>query len=252
MLSEKAIKVTVWGENIHERRDPQVAAIYPRGMHTTIAEAISERLGLLSDVRTTTLDSPDSGLSHELLQNTDVLVWWGHLAHDAVPDHLVDEVVERIWRGMGLVMLHSGHLSKIFRKLMGTSCNLRWRSSGDRETVWTVDPSHPIAKEVPEVFVIEAQEMYGEHFDIPAPEELVFISSFLGGEVFRSGCCFRRGRGRIFYFSPGDQEYPVYHHPEVRKVIANAVAWAHPEGGVRPEPYRTEHKESGWYVEGRP
>jgi trehalose utilization protein len=71
--------------------------------------------------------------------------------------------------------------------------------------------------------------MYGEYFDIPAPDELVFLSTFSGGEVFRSGCCWRRGLGKIFYFSPGDQEYPVYHHPEIQRVLANAVQWAQPE-----------------------
>jgi trehalose utilization protein len=68
--------------------------------------------------------------------------------------------------------------------------------------------------------------MYGEFFDIPTPDELVFVSSFTGGEVFRSGCTFRRGHGKIFFFSPGDQDYPVYHHPDIRRVISNGVEWA--------------------------
>ena len=115
--------------------------------------------------------------------------------------------------------------SKIFGKLMGTTCTLRWRSEQDRELVWTVDPTHPITEGVPNPIIIDAQEMYGETFDIPAPDELIFISSFTGGEVFRSGCTFRRGHGKIFFFSPGDQDYPVYHHADVRRVIANGVAW---------------------------
>ena len=127
--------------------------------------------------------------------------------------------------GLGLVVLHSGHWSKIFGKLMGTTCTLRWRSEQDRELVWTVNPTHPITEGVPNPIIIDAQEMYGETFDIPAPDELIFISSFTGGEVFRSGCTFRRGHGKIFFFSPGDQDYPVYHHSDVRRVIANGVAW---------------------------
>jgi trehalose utilization protein len=130
---------------------------------------------------------------------------------------------------MGLIVLHSGHWSKIFVKLMGTTCTLRWRSAHDRELVWTVNPQHPIARGIPNPIVIPEQEMYGEYFDVPTPDELVFISGFSGGEVFRSGMTYRRGFGRIFYFSPGDQDYPVYHHPDVNHVIANGVEWARPD-----------------------
>jgi trehalose utilization protein len=184
------------------------------------------------------LDDPGQGLPDAVLAETDVLTWWGHIAHDEVADDLVDRVQQRVLAGMGLVVLHSGHWSKIFKRLMGTSCALRWRNGDDRELVWTVDPSHPVAAGVPSPIVIPAQEMYGEFFDIPAPDELVFVSSFTGGEVFRSGCAFRRGRGRIFYFSPGDQDYPVYHHPDVRRVIANAAVWvAGPAHEVTPIAY---------------
>ena len=239
------IKVTVWGENLHEKRDESVRSLYPEGMHSTIASGIGEHLGEQAVVRTATLDQAEQGLGEGVLDETDVLTWWGHIGHDQVDDQVVERVKERVLRGMGLVVLHSGHWSKIFRSLMGTSCNLRWRSVGEQELVWTVAPAHPIAVGVPPVFRIESQEMYGEFFDIPQPEELVFISSFTGGEVFRSGCCFHRGAGRIFYFSPGDQEYPVYHHPTVRKVLANAVRWAHrPDGLVAP--YQLRNMPEGW------
>lgn len=222
----RPIRVTVWGENRHEQHDESVARIYPDGMHSTIADGIRENLGDGAVVRTATLDEPEHGLTEEVLAATDVLTWWGHAAHGEVSDEVVERVHRHVLSGMGLIVLHSGHWSKIFVKLMGTSCTLRWRSDQDRELVWTVDPTHPIAQGVPQPIDIPAQEMYGEFFDIPAPDELVFISSFSGGEVFRSGCTFRRGHGRIFYFSPGDQEYPVYHHRDVRRVIANGVAWA--------------------------
>ncbi|TWD82846.1 trehalose utilization protein [Kribbella amoyensis] len=235
------LRVLVWGENRHEQRDENVAALYPDGMHTTIQRGIEENLGAAATVRTATLDEPEHGLTDEVLAETDVLVWWGHAAHDEVDDQVVDRVQEHVLAGLGLVVLHSGHWSKIFRKLMGTTCTLRWRNERDRELVWTVDPTHPIAQGVPQPIEIEAQEMYGEFFDIPVPDELVFVSNFSGGEVFRSGCTFRRGHGRIFYFSPGDQDYPVYHHRDVRKVIANGVAWAYTDRPARGIPVLNRH-----------
>ncbi len=220
------IRVVVWGENQHEFVDESVRRIYPDGMHTTIAAGIAEHLGDRALVRTATLDQPEHGLGEDVVAETDVLVWWGHRAHDQVSDDVVARVHRAVLAGMGLVVLHSGHFSTIFKTLMGTTCSLRWRSAGEREIVWTVDPTHPIAAGVPQPFVIEQQEMYGEFFDVPPPDELVFVSWFSGGEVFRSGLTYRRGHGKVFYFSPGDQEYPVYHHPVVRRVIANGVEWA--------------------------
>ncbi|WP_125614457.1 ThuA domain-containing protein [Specibacter cremeus] len=224
--SQSPLKVVVWGENRHEQVEQQVAERYPAGMHGAVKEGLEENLGDRVRVRTATLDEPEHGLTEEVLANTDVLTWWGHAAHAEVSDEIVERVHRHVLSGMGLIVLHSGHWSKIFTKLMGTTCTLRWRSEQDRELVWTVDPTHPIAKGVPHPIVIDEQEMYGEFFDIPTPEELVFISSFSGGEVFRSGCTFRRGHGKIFFFSPGDQDYPVYHHKDVRRVISNAVEWA--------------------------
>ncbi|MDT0481892.1 MULTISPECIES: ThuA domain-containing protein [Streptomyces] len=229
------IQVTVWGENRHEKRDEHVAKIYPQGMHTAIAEGIEENLGDACTIRTATLDDPEHGLTEEVLAGTDVLTWWGHTAHDEVSDEVVERVHRHVLSGMGLLVLHSGHWSKIFVKLMGTTCTLRWRNEHDRELLWTVNPTHPIAQGVPQPLVVDEDEMYGEFFDIPVPDELVFVSSFTGGEVIRSGCTFRRGHGRVFYFSPGDQDYPVYHNKDIRRVIANGVRWARtdrPERGL--------------------
>ena len=181
--------ITVWGENVHETRDPQVGEIYPDGMHETIAAGLRELLGRDAQVSTATLQEPEHGLPQEVVDATDVLLWWGHIAHDEVGDAVVDRVQDAVLGGMGLLVLHSGHFSKILRRLLGTSCSLRWRNAGERELVWTVAPAHPIARGVPHPIVIEAQEMYGEHFDIPEPDELVFVSGFAGGEVFRGGCC---------------------------------------------------------------
>jgi trehalose utilization protein len=222
------LNVTVWNENVHEKSDEAIGARYPDGIHGAVAKGINSILGKTVITRTATLDEPEHGLTEKVLAKTDVLVWWGHVAHDHVNDAVVDRVQEHVLAGLGLVVLHSGHFSKIFRRLLGTTCALRWRAGDDRELVWTLKPRHPIAQGVPNPLVIPKQEMYGEVFDIPDPDELVFVSSFSGGEVFRSGCTFLRGNGRIFYFSPGDELYPVYHHPDVLRVIANAVEWAAP------------------------
>jgi trehalose utilization protein len=244
--SRRPIRVTVWNEGQHEQVEEAVAKRYPEGIHGAIAAGIAENLGTGATIRTATLDDPEHGLTDEVLDETDVLTWWGHMAHGKVSDEVVERVQQRVLAGMGLVVLHSGHFSKIFRTLMGTTCSLRWRSQEDRELVWTINPSHPIAEGIPDPIIIPQQEMYGEFFDIPVPDELIFISSFSGGEVFRSGCTFRRGRGKIFYFSPGDQAFPVYHHPDVRKVIANGVKWATPELAERSVP-KLQKSALNWY-----
>jgi trehalose utilization protein len=218
------LQVTVWNEFRHEKQNPRVAEIYPNGMHETIAAHLRKSSDLA--VRTATLDEPEQGLPARIVDSTDVMIWWGHGAHQELRDDLVDRVHGRVLAGMGLVVLHSGHFAKIFKKLMGTTCNLKWRADGERETLWVTRPGHPIVAGIGEFFTIEREEMYGEFFDIPAPDELVFVSSFSGGEVFRSGCCFRRGRGQIFYFGPGHETFPVYHQAEVQRVIANAARWA--------------------------
>lgn len=225
------LRVTVWNEFRHERLNPQVAAIYPQGMHAVLAEALRAQ-GFA--VRTATLDEPEHGLSEAVLAETDVLTWWGHVAHDEVSEAVVARVKARVLAGMGLIVLHSGHFAKIFKALLGTSCDLKWREAGEPERLWVIEPAHPIAAGLPEVIDIPAEEMYGERFDIPAPETLVFVSWFKGGEVFRSGCCFTRGRGKIFYFRPGHETYPTYHRPEIQRVIANAVRWAAPSSGPVP------------------
>lgn len=231
MASE--IRVTVWNEYRHEQRNPKIAAVYPEGIHAAIARHLQ------SDgfsVRTATLDEPEHGLTQEVLDATDVLTWWGHVAHREVSDEIVERVHARVLDGMGLVVLHSGHLSKIFVKLMGTGCMLKWRDVGERERLWVVEPGHPIAEGIGDYIEIAQEEMYGEHFDIPPPDTLVFVSWFEGGEVFRSGCCYSRGRGKIFYFRPGHETFPTYHQPEVLRVIANACRWAAPVAG--PQPHR--------------
>lgn len=219
------IRITVWNEFRHERnRNHPAAKVYPEGMHEAIAGFLRRQEGFA--VRTATLDEPEHGLTEQTLAETQVLTWWGHAAHEEVRDEIVARVQARVLEGMGLIVLHSAHLSKIFRALMGTTCNLRWREAGEKERLWVIDRSHPIAQGIGEYFELPHTEMYGEPFDIPAPEGLVLVSWFAGGEVFRSGCCFSRGRGKVFYFRPGHESFPIYHDHNVQRVIANAVRWA--------------------------
>lgn len=224
------LRVTVWNEYRHERNNETVAGVYPRGIHAAVGEGLQDQY----EVRYAVLDDPEHGLTGKTLDETDVLLWWGHMAHDEVTDEIVDRVYRRVHRGMGLIVLHSGHFSKIFKKLMGTSCDLKWREANEKERIWIVNPAHPIAEGIGEYIELPAEEMYGEHFDIPQPDELVMVSWFEGGEVCRSGCCYTRGSGKIFYFRPGHETFPTYYNANVRRVIANAVRWAAPTGRAYP------------------
>lgn len=225
---DKPCRIVIWNEFRHEKKNPAVTKIYPQGLHHTIAESLRQLGGDQVSVRTATLDEPGHGLSEELLADTDVLLWWGHCAHGEVADETVSMVQRHVLEGMGLIVLHSGHFSKIFRRLLGTNCSLKWREAAEKERLWVIEPSHPICQGLGEYIELPNAEMYGERFDIPTPDELLFISWFEGGEVFRSGCTWRRGHGKIFYFRPGHETYPIYHNPEIQRVLANAVQWARP------------------------
>ena len=237
------IRVTIWNEFKHEKERADIRAIYPDGMHKAIADGIAAPD---LEIRLAAFDEPEHGLSPAVLDETDVLFWWGHLRHQEVADEIVDRVQRRVLEGMGLVVLHSGHASKIFCRLLGTSCSLKWREAGEKERVWNIDPAHPIARGVPEQFLIPHTEMYGERFDIPDDAHVVFLSWFEGGEVFRSGVTFRRGGGRIFYFAPGHESYPIYHDATVLRILGNAARWAKSEfsakiGCPMVEPLETIH-----------
>jgi trehalose utilization protein len=224
------IRVTVWNEYRHEKSSEAIAKVYPEGIHGAIAAHLRSQ-GMM--VRTATLDEPEHGLSETVLAETDVLTWWGHMAHAEVADDVVDRVHARVLDGMGLIVLHSGHFSKIFRKLMGSSCDLKWREANEKERLWVVEPGHPIAAGLNQYIEIPQTEMYGERFDIPAPDTLVLVSWFQGGEVFRSGCCYNRGYGKVFYFRPGHETLPIFYNSDVLRVLSNAVRWAAPVDGPR-------------------
>lgn len=220
------IRVTVWNEFRHEKSNDAVKSLYPNGMHVTIGEALKKNSDI--SVRYATLDEPEHGLTQAVVDSTDVLIWWGHCAHDEVSDEIVKRVQKRILEGMGLIVLHSGHFSKIFKAMLGTHCSLKWREVAEKERLWNIEPGHPITEGIGEYIELPNTEMYGERFDIPTPDKLIFISWFEGGEVFRSGCCWERGHGRIFYFRPGHETYPIFYNEQIQRVLVNAVRWAKP------------------------
>lgn len=220
------IRVTVWNEGRHEQKNEAVQKVYPEGIHHALATGLDKFGGF--DIRTATLDQPEHGLTDEVIQNTDVMTWWGHMAHGEVKDEIVAKVHKRVLEGMGLIVLHSGHFSKILRRVLGTNCSLKWREAREKERLWNLEPGHPITEGIGEYIELPETEMYGERFDIPTPDKLLFISWFEGGEVFRSGCTWERGHGRIFYFRPGHETYPIFYNEEILRVISNAVRWAKP------------------------
>lgn len=222
----RKIRVTVWNEYLHETRYEAIRAVYPEGIHGCIAGFLKEA-GM--ETATATLREEEHGLSQERLDSTDVLVWWGHMAHGEVSDAVVDRVYRRVMQGMGLIALHSAHASKIFQKLCGTESQLlRWREAGEKEILWVMNPAHPIVQGVSDHIMLPNEEMYGETFVIPRPDDLVFVSWFEGGEVFRSGVTYTRGLGRVFYFRPGHEAFPTFFNKDVQRVIINAVRWAAP------------------------
>lgn len=218
------INVTIYNEYLHEVESAEIAAVYPNGIHNCIADFLGKNDDI--QVKTVTLTTVEE-LTDDVLKNTDVLLWWGHMAHERVPDEISERIYNQVMCGMGFIALHSAHFSKPFRRLMGTTCSLCWRE-GDRERLWNIMPSHPITQGIGNYVEIPAEEMYGERFDIPAPDELVFMGWFKGGEVFRSGCTWYRGLGKVFYFQPGHESNPTYYIPEIQRIITNAVRWAAP------------------------
>lgn len=221
----KKLRVTIWNEFVHEQELPNIRAVYPEGIHGCLRSFLEKEEDMA--VTCVTLDMPHQGITRELLKNTDVLIWWSHARQEEITDETVGLVQDAVLSGMGLIALHSAHYSRIMRRLLGTSMTLHWRH-GDRENLWCVCPTHPIAQGVPACIPIPQEEMYGECFDIPRPDDIVFLGWFSGGEVFRSGVTFTRGLGKIFYFQPGHEEAPVYRQPDIQRIITNAVRWAAP------------------------
>lgn len=227
------VRVTVWNEYKHEQEYENIRNVYPEGIHGCIASFLEEEKDFT--VRTATFEMPEHGLSEEVLENTDVLIFWSHALQEEFSEEVAERVRKHVLAGMGLVALHSAHYSKIMKKLLGTSMTLKWKH-GEKERLWCTAPTHPIAAGIPEVIEIPEEEMYGEFFDIPRPEDVIFTGWFSSGHVFRSGCTFDRGYGKIFYFQPGHEEYPIYRIPEIQQIIKNGVRFCAPASHVRKHP----------------
>jgi trehalose utilization protein len=225
---ERKINVTIYNENLHETHVDSVRAIYPNGIHGVI-KSFLEKDGEVGVIRCATLADHKQVLTRDALDDTDVLIWWGHIKHEEVDDAVASAVVKRVLDGMGFIALHSGHASKPFARLLGTETHLlRWREAGEKARLWNMAKSHPITAGLPQTFVVPHDETYGEPFGIPTPDELIFLTWFQGGEVFRSGCTWRRGEGKIFYLQNGHETFPIYYQAEIQQIITNAVKWACP------------------------
>ena len=204
------------------KRADEIAEAHEGGaIHDTLKKIVEET-GDVCVKHIGSVDMPECGLTEEVLEDTDVLLWWSHIAQEQVPYEVALRVRDHVQKGMGVIFLHSAHMCRPMQLLLGTSCTLRWRE-GDKERLWCANPTHPIAKGVPECIYLEEEEMYGEYFDIPKPDELIFIGGFEGGEVFRSGCVWNRGYGKVFYFQPGHETYRSYFNPDIRRIIQNGV-----------------------------
>ena len=241
----QTVRVLVWNEFVQEKNDPPVQAVYPEGIHTVIAGFLNELPGI--EAKTATLEMPEHGLTEQALENTDVLIWWGHQAHDKVDDEIVKRVQTKVLEGMGLIVLHSAHHSKIFKTMMGTTCSLKWRDAAEKERLWNIAPDHPITQGIGEYFELPNVEMYGEQFYIPEPDRLIFMGWYPGGEVFRSGCVWNRGAGKVFYFQPGHETYPIFRDANIQRVLENACRWAKPLKRVPDNcPWSKPIEDIGW------
>ena len=133
------IRVTIWNEYLHEKEEP-VRHIYPNGIHGCIKEFLETDEEL--SIQTATFEMPEHGLTEEVLEQTDVLIFWSHMRQEQFSDEVAKRVCDHVRRGMGLIALHSAHFSKIMKGLLGTSMTLRWKHD-QSERVFCTAPSVP-------------------------------------------------------------------------------------------------------------
>lgn len=277
--AEPLIRVLVWDE-----QQPAQKQAYANFLGNAIAAHLEKQPGLR--VISANLQQPEQGLPRDLLDNTDVLIWWGHVRHQEIPLEKAQAIVERIEAGqLSLVALHSAHWARPFVEAMNarTRADARrrfpdppngppvkfeyipyaggfvptreslltpayyamrsfngqltvrvdlpncvfpaYRGDGQPSQTRVLLPEHPLAKNIPREFTIPQTEMYDEPFHVPEPDEVVFEETWKAGERFRSGCVWKLGAGRVFYYRPGHETYPVYRQEIPLQILTNAVNW---------------------------
>ena len=273
----RPVHVVVWDE-----QQPEQKAAYDHFLGNAIAESLTRQPGLV--VKSVRLDDPDQGLPPAVLDECDVLIWWGHLRHKDVSQETVTRVLDRIKAGkMDLIALHSAHWSRPFVEAMHSRsvfdavekladekivedrmelvvppeltapeprsdltpkltvklvdgkavarlvlpiCAFpAYRADGKPSHASVLKPDHPAVSGVPARFDIAATEMYDEPFHVPEPDAVILEETWDGGERFRSLCVWKVGEGRVVYFRPGHEIYPVYKQAEPLKILANTARW---------------------------
>ena len=159
--------MVVWSEGTAPKN------VYPDDINTAIAEGLKPMKGW--DVVTANLKDPDQGLPDAMLNSANVLIWWGHQKHGDVKDELVQKIVKRVNEdGMGFIATHSAHYSKPLKALLGTNCGWKYYiDDGTPVELIVKAPKHPIAKGIKN-FTIPKTERYGDPFEVPTPETLIF------------------------------------------------------------------------------
>lgn len=240
------MNITIFNEYHPNEHTGKAEKNYPGGIHIALKSIFESQE---YDVVTATQEQACNGLTDEILDNTDVLLWWSKNWDNELLNSVADKVVSRIREGMGAVFLHSAKNSKPFLRLTGTTsatAPVSWKEPGESERLFVVSPAHPIAEGIPSGYVIPNEEPYCEYFDIPKPDDIVFLGGFGNGMCIRAGVTFTRGAGKIFFFQPGHDSFPVYNDKVIRRIILNAVNWAKPVAKPAPIAEETKPEQTGF------
>ncbi len=275
MAAADPVRVLVWDERQKEQKQ-----VYANFLGNEIANHLRSRQGFT--VQSVGLDDPQQGLPDEVLDQAQVLIWWGHVRHTEIKPEKGRQIVERVKAGkLALIALHSAHWSTPFIEAMyertridarrrypdaatkiefvpmagflaptydslltpayyalhagGVVKNVRvdlpncvfpsYRHDAKHSRVTMLHPEHPIAQGVPPVFEVSQTEMYDEPFHVPEPDAVIFQETFRDGGWFRGGMVWTLGKGKVFYFRPGHETYPVFKEEYPLRILENAARW---------------------------
>lgn len=220
--AKKTRKVLVWSEGTAPKN------VYPNDINAAIAEGLKPLKGW--EVQAVSINDPDQGLPDDLLNSASALIWWGHQRHGDVKDELVAKIKTRVTEeGMGFIATHSAHYSKALKAILGTPCGWSYYTDDGAKLDMVVKaPTHPICKGVKD-FTIPHTERYGDPFQCPTPETVLFDGIYTmkddKTEHCLQGFTWTIGKGRVMYFQPGHEGYPIYFMPEVQQIFRNGVQW---------------------------